>query len=194
MSSLRVIGIRIRSGNQIANSARDGAIGFGVFEFCLANRNEIAQLLAERLDLIDCEAPQDVLGTAGIFPFGLGEQYFATLQEYGPRFRPHFVVISVCPNDVGHGGADAGMASRMAAAGMDDPEQVAQMVEMMGSAFRDNAPVSAAEAATMMLDAVRDGRWRVLLGDDARALDEAVRADPEGIYGAGGLTHEGIRP
>jgi len=87
-----------------------------------------------------------------------------------------------------HGGADAGMASRMAAAGMDDPEQVAEMVQMMGSAFRDNAPVSAAEAATMMLDAVRDGRWRVLLGDDAKALDEAVRANPETIYGADAIS------
>jgi hypothetical protein len=29
------------------------------------------------------------------------EQYFRTLQEYGPRFAPHFVVISVCPNDFG---------------------------------------------------------------------------------------------
>ena len=107
---------------------------------------------------------------------------------------PHVRAILVMPGHIGtdivlnsfkvHGGADAGMASRMAAAGMDDPEQVAQMVEMMGSAFRDNAPVSAAEAATMMLDAVRDGRWRVLLGEDAKALDEAVRANPETIYGA----------
>ena len=29
------------------------------------------------------------------------EQYYATLAEYGPRFRPHFVVVSVCPNDFG---------------------------------------------------------------------------------------------
>ena len=110
---------------------------------------------------------------------------------------PHVRAVLVMPGHIGtdivlnsfkvHGGSDAGMAARMAAAGMDDPEQVAQMVEMMGSAFRDNAPVSASEAATMMLDAVRDGRWRVLLGEDARYLDEAVRADPESAYGPGGL-------
>lgn len=29
------------------------------------------------------------------------EQYFHTLREYGPRFDPHFVVVSVCPNDLG---------------------------------------------------------------------------------------------
>ena len=33
------------------------------------------------------------------------EQYYHTLQEYGARFRPHFVVVSVCPNDFGNGAA-----------------------------------------------------------------------------------------
>jgi NAD(P)-dependent dehydrogenase (short-subunit alcohol dehydrogenase family) len=111
---------------------------------------------------------------------------------------PHVRAILVMPGHIGtdivlnsfkaHGGADAGMTSRMAAAGMDDPEQVAEMVQMMGSAFRDNAPVSAAEAATMMLGAVKDGRWRVLLGEDAKALDEVVRANPETVYGAQGIS------
>jgi len=31
------------------------------------------------------------------------EQYFYTLLEYGERFRPDFVVVSVCPNDFGDG-------------------------------------------------------------------------------------------
>jgi NAD(P)-dependent dehydrogenase (short-subunit alcohol dehydrogenase family) len=111
---------------------------------------------------------------------------------------PHVRAILVMPGHIGtdivlnsfkvHGGSDAGMAARMAAAGVDDPAQVAEMVQMMGSAFRDNAPVSAAEAATMMLDAVKDGRWRVLLGEDAKLLDEAVRANPETIYDAGGIS------
>ncbi len=30
------------------------------------------------------------------------EQYCRTLQALGPRFRPHFVVVSVCPNDFGN--------------------------------------------------------------------------------------------
>lgn len=32
------------------------------------------------------------------------EQYYHSLIEYGERFRPHFVVLSVCPNDFGPGG------------------------------------------------------------------------------------------
>ena len=53
---------------------------------------------------------------------------------------------------------------------------------MFGDMFRDSAPMSAAEAATVILDGVREGRWRILVGDDAHQLDEAVRANPDGAY------------
>jgi len=33
------------------------------------------------------------------------EQYYYALREYGERFRPQFVVVSVCPNDFGDGRA-----------------------------------------------------------------------------------------
>ncbi|HKM53339.1 MAG TPA: SGNH/GDSL hydrolase family protein [Isosphaeraceae bacterium] len=33
------------------------------------------------------------------------EQYYYALREYGDRFRPQFVVVSVCPNDFGDGPA-----------------------------------------------------------------------------------------
>ena len=49
------------------------------------------------------------------------------------------------------------------------------------------APVSAAQAATIILDAVKAGKWRILVGDDAHRLDEVVRANPEGIYDEGGV-------
>jgi len=55
-------------------------------------------------------------------------------------------------------------------------------VQMMGEAFRDRAPTSAAQAATIILDGVRANRWRILVGDDAERLDEEVRSDPEGAY------------
>jgi NAD(P)-dependent dehydrogenase (short-subunit alcohol dehydrogenase family) len=48
--------------------------------------------------------------------------------------------------------------------------------------FRDKAPVSAAQAATIILDAVRAGTWRILIGQDARMIDERVRAKPEAAY------------
>lgn len=48
--------------------------------------------------------------------------------------------------------------------------------------FRDKAPTSAAQAASIILDGVRNDRWRILVGDDAKALDERVRATPELAY------------
>jgi NAD(P)-dependent dehydrogenase (short-subunit alcohol dehydrogenase family) len=48
--------------------------------------------------------------------------------------------------------------------------------------FRDKAPVSAAQAATIILDGVRNERWRILVGQDAEQLDAAVRAAPELAY------------
>ena len=48
--------------------------------------------------------------------------------------------------------------------------------------FQDKAPVSAAEAATIILDGVRSGAWRILVGEDAKMLDAAVRAKPEAAY------------
>ncbi len=61
-------------------------------------------------------------------------------------------------------------------------DQVRAMVKAQGDAFRDNAPTSAAEAATIILDGVRAERWRILVGVDAEFLDKQVRAAPEQAY------------
>jgi NAD(P)-dependent dehydrogenase (short-subunit alcohol dehydrogenase family) len=70
--------------------------------------------------------------------------------------------------------------------GLDD-EALEGFIHTMGEGFRDNAPMSAAEAATFILDSVKAGTWRILVGDDAVALDQAVRANPEGAYGPDGI-------
>jgi NAD(P)-dependent dehydrogenase (short-subunit alcohol dehydrogenase family) len=48
--------------------------------------------------------------------------------------------------------------------------------------FRANAPTTAEQAARIILDGVRERRWRILVGEDARILDAEVRADPENAY------------
>jgi hypothetical protein len=50
--------------------------------------------------------------------------------------------------------------------------------------FRDEAPMTAAAAAKVILDGVKAGRWRILVGEDARRLDERVREAPERAYDA----------
>ena len=61
-------------------------------------------------------------------------------------------------------------------------EQVLAMMEQMGRNFRDNARTTAEMAASIILDGVREERWRILVGDDAHVLDEMVRSDPESAY------------
>jgi NAD(P)-dependent dehydrogenase (short-subunit alcohol dehydrogenase family) len=53
---------------------------------------------------------------------------------------------------------------------------------MQAEAFRDTAPLTAAQAATIILEAVRAGEWRILVGEDARAFDAAIREDPVSAY------------
>jgi NAD(P)-dependent dehydrogenase (short-subunit alcohol dehydrogenase family) len=66
-------------------------------------------------------------------------------------------------------------------------DDIRGMMKMLGEGFKSMAPVSAAQAATIILDAVKAGKWRILVGDDAHRLDEVVRANPEGIYEEGGV-------
>jgi NAD(P)-dependent dehydrogenase (short-subunit alcohol dehydrogenase family) len=48
--------------------------------------------------------------------------------------------------------------------------------------FRDEAPTTAAQAATIILDGVKADAWRILVGTDAQQLDALVRASPEDAY------------
>ena len=48
--------------------------------------------------------------------------------------------------------------------------------------FLEDAPTTAAQAATIILDGVKADRWRILVGDDAHKMDAKVRAEPEAAY------------
>jgi NAD(P)-dependent dehydrogenase (short-subunit alcohol dehydrogenase family) len=61
-------------------------------------------------------------------------------------------------------------------------DDLRQFLVRAGNDFRDKAPLSAAQAATIILDGVRAGAWRILVGKDAVMIDTAVRAKPEAAY------------
>jgi NAD(P)-dependent dehydrogenase (short-subunit alcohol dehydrogenase family) len=61
-------------------------------------------------------------------------------------------------------------------------DHIRQMVRQQQEDFRDKAPTTAAQAATIILDGVREQRWRILVGEDAKVLDAMVREDPEQAY------------
>jgi NAD(P)-dependent dehydrogenase (short-subunit alcohol dehydrogenase family) len=117
---------------------------------------------------------------------------------------PHVHVAVVMPGHVGtdialntrraHGGSDpddmtaaevADEREQFVRAGLPatmSDDEVKAFVKAIGEGFRDQAPLSAAEAATIILDAVRAGEWRILVGDDAHAIDRWVRDDPQAAY------------
>ncbi len=78
------------------------------------------------------------------------------------------------------------MRTQLAGRGTDlsavSDEDLRKGIQMMGEAFRDFAPTTAAEAAAIILDGVRHEKWRILVGQDAQQLDAEVRADPEHSY------------
>ena len=62
------------------------------------------------------------------------------------------------------------------------PDQIRERLRERRNDFRDRAPTTADQAATIILNGVREERWRILVGDDAHRLDEAVREAPEDAY------------
>ena len=61
-------------------------------------------------------------------------------------------------------------------------DEIRAAMQQMAIMFRDNAPTTATQAATIILDGVRNEAWRILVGEDAHVLDRMVRAAPETAY------------
>jgi len=61
-------------------------------------------------------------------------------------------------------------------------EAIQAMVREQARRFLEDAPMTAAAAATIILDGVKAERWRILVGEDAHKMDALVRADPEQAY------------
>jgi hypothetical protein len=86
--------------------------------------------------------------------------------------------------------ADDILASRQRLKGMGidttsmSDEEIQNIALARARSFRDEAPTSAAAAAKIILDGVKAGRWRILVGEDAERLDERVRQTPERAYEA----------
>jgi NAD(P)-dependent dehydrogenase (short-subunit alcohol dehydrogenase family) len=79
-----------------------------------------------------------------------------------------------------------GVRDRLIQAGVlpEEPsaEDLRRFLARVNADFRDKAPVSAAQAATIILDGIRAGTWRILIGEDAKIIDERVRAKPHAAY------------
>jgi NAD(P)-dependent dehydrogenase (short-subunit alcohol dehydrogenase family) len=131
---------------------------------------------------------------------GFSEALITDLRTNAPNVKvsvvmPGHIGTSIVFNSGAYFGRDpkelddeqvAQVRERFTAQGLDvaaaSDEDVRNAMVAMAEGFRDNAPTTAAEAATIILDGVRADHWRILVGDDAHRLDEAVRADPTSAY------------
>jgi NAD(P)-dependent dehydrogenase (short-subunit alcohol dehydrogenase family) len=84
------------------------------------------------------------------------------------------------PNELGH--ARQRLKGMGIAVDTMSDEQVQAIALDRARAFREEAPTTAAQAAKIILDGVKAGEWRILVGDDAHKLDSWVRREPEEAY------------
>jgi NAD(P)-dependent dehydrogenase (short-subunit alcohol dehydrogenase family) len=132
---------------------------------------------------------------------GFTEALVTDLRLNAPHVRcsvvmPGHIGTSIALNTgqvLGHGSAlEMGASSvaaarkRMVRAGAPVAElpddQIRRILHQRAVDFRDKAPTTAEQAATIILDGVRANRWRILVGEDAERLDRMVRNDPESAY------------
>lgn len=113
--------------------------------------------------------PHTAYSTAKFAVKGFSEALIEDLRVHAPHVR----VALVMPGHV----ATSIVANSMIAFGAPEADALAA-----NQGFHDSAPLSAAAAATVILDGVRSGSWRILVGADARGLDQWVRAHPDDAY------------
>ena len=116
--------------------------------------------------------PNSAYATAKFAVKGFTEALIEDLRTNAPHVR----VALVMP---GHVGTDILANTRRAHGAPEPADMSAARIE---TGFRHKARLSAAAAATIILDGVRSGAWRILVGEDANVLDAAVRARPEAAY------------
>ena len=61
-------------------------------------------------------------------------------------------------------------------------EQIKEQIKENAESFKNKAPTSSEQAAEIILSAVKKKEWRVLVGEDAKAIDQWVRNDPVDAY------------
>ena len=126
------------------------------------------------------ERPHTAYSAAKFAVKGFTEALIADLRMHAP----HVGVSVVMPGHIGTKIVESSLRHGIVG---DLATEEKALVELAAADFENNALTSAADAATIILDGVRENRWRILVGPDAVALDQVVRANPEDVYGPEGM-------
>ena len=114
--------------------------------------------------------PHTAYSTAKFAVKGFTESLIEDLRTNAPHVRAVLVMPGYIATNI--------VGNSMRAFGVTDSAEI----EKANAGWRDGAPTTAAEAAAVILDGVRSGAWRILVGADAHKLDEFVRGNPESTY------------
>lgn len=116
--------------------------------------------------------PQSAYAAAKFAIRGFSESLLIDFRDNAP----HVGVSVVMP---GHIGSKIGHNTNQIVGGPEPDEKTTQMLDMF-----EKYGMPPAEAASIILDGVRNGKWRILVGEDAKVFDQEVRANPEKAYEA----------
>ena len=145
--------------------------------------------------------PNNAYSTAKFAVRGFSEALIEDLRTNAPQVRVAVVLLGSVGTDIlantrrAHGmpgpedmndeqtaeARDFLVAAKLVAPGA-SPEEVRRTLVRLEADGKDMAALSAAEAATIILDGVRSGAWRILVGKDVALVDERVRSRPESAY------------
>ena len=116
-----------------------------------------------------------------VMPGHVGTDILANTRRAHGRAEPcdmsDAVIQETIPADAQEGLVRAGLLRKGASS-----DDLRRLLAQFETDFRDKAPVTAEAAATTILDGVRSGKWRILIGRDAATLDSVIRANPEAAY------------
>jgi NAD(P)-dependent dehydrogenase (short-subunit alcohol dehydrogenase family) len=114
--------------------------------------------------------PHTAYSTAKFAVKGFTEALIEDLRTNAPHVRVALVMPGYIGTNI--------VGNSMRAFGVTDEDEI----EKANVGWREGAPTTAAEAAAIILDGVRSGAWRILVGPDAVKLDEFVRGNPDSTY------------
>lgn len=165
-------------------------------EGCIVNVSSINAVFA-----LDPSGPHTAYSAAKFAVKGFTEALLTDLRINAPHVRvalvmPGHIGTSIVSNSMRIQGMesladmtgaelarirDHGTRLSLPVADLTDDELRAVVQERIDR-FENHAPVSATEAAQQMLQGVREGRWRILIGKDAVRIDALARSYPEELY------------
>jgi NAD(P)-dependent dehydrogenase (short-subunit alcohol dehydrogenase family) len=165
-------------------------------EACMINVSSINGMFA-----VDSNGPHTAYCTAKFAVKGFSEALLTDLRLNAPHVKlvlvmPGHIGTSIVSNTLRSQGIKEPkdmnlqelqvfrhwLATRGVAHAQMSDEQVRELMQTRFDNFRDNAPLSASQAAEQILAAVRSGPWRLLIGEDAKFLDKTAREHPDELY------------